>query len=164
MQHCNPWFYHPKPLKNHNNSWALVLIIFFLIVEHFLFKSTNYKSWSLGWTSWKKGHHHSPLGTLYHSKTYTYWKAKTSKYTNSQKFLNGKIFNVFKEFSSAHQACIYLIKNTAKAVTLWNILTIKNNSFLFEYILKCNLFLWSKLNFQHHYSSLQWHMILQKSL
>ncbi len=34
---------------------------------------------------------------------------------------------------------------------------------LFEYILKCNLFLWSKLNFQYHYSSLQCHMILQKS-
>ncbi len=29
--------------------------------------------------------------------------------------------------------------------------------------LKCNLFLWSKLYFQHHYSSLQSHMILQKS-
>ncbi len=35
------------------------------------------------------------------------------------------------------------------------------NSFVFEYMLKCNLFLWSKLNFQHHYSSLQCHMILQ---
>ncbi len=30
-------------------------------------------------------------------------------------------------------------------------------------MLKCNLFLWSKLNFQHHSSSLQCHMILQKS-
>jgi len=29
---------------------------------------------------------------------------------------------------------------------------------------KCNLFLWSKLNLQHHYSSLQYHMILQKLL
>ncbi len=35
--------------------------------------------------------------------------------------------------------------------------------FLFEYILKYNLFLWSKLNFQQHYSSLQCHMIFQKS-
>ncbi len=26
----------------------------------------------------------------------------------SKKFLNSKILNVFKEFSSAHQACIYL--------------------------------------------------------
>ncbi len=36
-------------------------------------------------------------------------------YTTSQIFLNSKIFNVFNEFSSAHQACIYLIQNTAKA-------------------------------------------------
>ncbi len=31
------------------------------------------------------------------------------------------------------------------------------------YIVKCNLFLWSKLNFQHHYPSLQCHIIFQKS-
>jgi len=31
---------------------------------------------------------------------------------------------------------------------------IKNDGFIFEYILKSNLFLWSKLNFQHYYSSL----------
>ncbi len=42
---------------------------------------------------------------------------------------------------------------------MWNIILI----FLFEYIFKGNLFLWSNLNFQHHYSSLQCHMILQKS-
>ncbi len=28
-------------------------------------------------------------------------------------------------------------------------------------MLKCNLFLWLKLNFQHHYSSLQCHMIFR---
>ncbi len=38
-----------------------------------------------------------------------------------------------------------------------------NNCFISEYIVKCNLFLWSKLNFQHHYSSVQCHMILYKS-
>ncbi len=38
--------------------------------------------------------------------------------STSQEFLNSKIFNVFKEVSSAHQACIYLILNTAKAVKL----------------------------------------------
>ncbi len=32
--------------------------------------------------------------------------------------------NKNKEVSSAHQACIYLIQNTAKAVMLWNIFTI----------------------------------------
>ncbi len=41
--------------------------------------------------------------------------------------------------------------------------SILNNCFLFKYIFKCNLFLWSKLNVQHHYSSLQCHVILQKS-
>ncbi len=47
-----------------------------------------------------------------------------------QKFLNSKICSVsFKEVSSAHQACIYLIQNKAKAVIKW-----KNNCFLFEYI------------------------------
>ncbi len=60
-------------------------------------------------------------------------------YTISQKFLNSKIFNVFKEVSSAHQTCIYLIPNAAKAVIFRNIFTIYNNSFLFEYILKCKL-------------------------
>ncbi len=46
-------------------------------------------------------------------------------YTTSQKYLNSKIFLCFfKEFSSAHQACIYLIQNTAKVVILWNIFTI----------------------------------------
>ncbi len=34
---------------------------------------------------------------------------------------------------------------------------------LVECIVKCHLFLWCKLNFQHHFSSLQCHMILQKS-
>ncbi len=36
-------------------------------------------------------------------------------YTTSQMFLNSKILMFFKEFSSAHQACIYLIQYTAKA-------------------------------------------------
>ncbi len=30
----------------------------------------------------------------------------------------------------AHQGCIYSIKNTAKTVKLWNIITILNNCFL----------------------------------
>ncbi len=47
----------------------------------------------------------------------------------------------FKEVSSVHQACIYLIQHTAKTVKFWNIFTIQN-SFLFEYVFKCNLFLW----------------------
>jgi len=35
----------------------------------------------------------------------------------------------------------------------------KQNSDIVRYyhIVNCNLFLWSKLNFQHHYSSLQCH-------
>ncbi len=33
-----------------------------------------------------------------------------------------------------------------------------------KYIVKCHLLLWSKLNFQHHYSSLQSHMIFRNLL
>ncbi len=56
------------------------------------------------------------------------------------------------------------IKNTAKTVILWNIIAISSNCFLFfkcifPGIYSCD----AKLNFQHHYSSLQCHMILQKS-
>jgi len=36
--------------------------------------------------------------------------------------------------------------------------------FLCENMVKCGLFLWSKLSFQHYYSSFQSHTILQKSL
>ncbi len=48
----------------------------------------------------------------------------------------------FKKVSSVHQACIYLIQSTSKTIKFQNIFTISNNSFLLEYILKCNLFLW----------------------
>jgi len=34
-----------------------------------------------------------------------------------------------KEVSNAHQSCINMIKNTVKAVILWNITAIKNNEF-----------------------------------
>ncbi len=44
---------------------------------------------------------------------------------------------------------------------MWNIITISNSCFLCEYLLNCNVFLWSKLHFQHHYSSLQCHMIFR---
>ncbi len=41
-------------------------------------------------------------------------------YATSQKILCSKIFYVFfKELSSAHQACIYLIQSTAKTVTFF---------------------------------------------
>ncbi len=33
----------------------------------------------------------------------------------SQKWLKSNTFNVFKQVSSAHQACIYLTQNTAKS-------------------------------------------------
>ncbi len=44
---------------------------------------------------------------------------------------------------------------------MWNSFVIKNRFFLCEYMLNCNLFLWSNLYFQHHYSSLQCHMIFR---
>ncbi len=53
-----------------------------------------------------------------------------------------------KEVSSAQQGLVFFIKNTAKTVILWNIFfTIYQNCFLFDYILKCNLFLWCKAEF-----------------
>ncbi len=61
-----------------------------------------------------------------------------------------------KQVSSAPQGCIYLMKNPIKTVILWNIITISNNCFLCEYTVKWNLFLWSKMDFQHHYSSVTW--------
>ncbi len=53
----------------------------------------------------------------------------------------------------------YMIRNTIKTIIFWNIIAIPNNCFLSEHIWEYNVFLWSKLN----YSSLQCHMILQKS-
>jgi len=50
-----------------------------------------------------------------------------------------------KEVSSDHQGCIYLIYKKKKSI-LSNIITILNSCFLFEYIVKCYLLLWSKLN------------------
>ena len=46
-------------------------------------------------------------------------------YTLPVKSLETVRFLMFlKEVSSAHQGCIYLIKNTVKTVILWNIITI----------------------------------------
>ncbi len=58
-----------------------------------------------------------------------------------------RFLNVLKKISYAHQSNIYLFKNTVKTIILWNIIEMKNNSFLFEYILNCNLFLWCKDEF-----------------
>ncbi len=46
---------------------------------------------------------------------------------------------------------------------MWNrpIIINQNNCFLCKYMFKSNWLLWSKLNFQHHYSSLQCHMIFR---
>ncbi len=40
------------------------------------------------------------------------WRFNVKIYTAAQTFVISKIFNVFKEVSSAHQGCIYMIKNT----------------------------------------------------
>ncbi len=63
-------------------------------------------------------------------------------------------------FYYAHQGFNSLIKNT---VILWNILLFKITVFFFKYIFNVIYSCDVKLNFQHHYSSLQCHMILQKS-
>ncbi len=57
-------------------------------------------------------------------------KISYAKYTLPVKYFETvRLVMFFKEFSSAHQACIYLIQNTAKAVILWSILLFKINAF-----------------------------------
>ncbi len=58
-----------------------------------------------------------------------------------------RFFMFLKEVSHAHPGCIYLIKNTVKSLQFWIIITIQNSCFLFEHILKCNLFLWCAAEF-----------------
>ncbi len=53
---------------------------------------------------------------------------------------------------------IYLIKNTVKTVKYYNHF---KKLFLCEYVFNCNLFLWCAAVFQHHFSSLQCHMIFR---
>ncbi len=60
-----------------------------------------------------------------------------------------------------HMLHFFLSKIHLNTKKLWNIITIWNNCFLFEYMLNCHLFLWSKLYFPHHYSSLQCRMIFR---
>ncbi len=53
-------------------------------------------------------------------------------YTLALKSLGSVRFLMFfKGVSSAHQCCIYSIKNTEKTVMLWNIIAISNIGFLF---------------------------------
>ncbi len=54
-------------------------------------------------------------------------------------------------FLSAHQGYIHLIENTVYEILI--VLNIKNAIYSSD----------AKLNFQHHYSGLQRHMIFQKS-
>ncbi len=76
-------------------------------------------------------------------------------------------FNFFvEEVSYAHQGCIYWSKYSNEVVLPFKIIIINNNNkllLLLLLLLYFNLFkfLMVKLNFQHHYSSLQCHMILQ---
>ncbi len=84
-------------------------------------------------------------------------------YGDFQKICVGKVCNVFNEVSYAHQGFIYLIKNTVKNSKFVKYYYNLKELFVFEYNFKCNLFLWFKLNFQYQYSSLQCHMIPQKS-
>ncbi len=50
----------------------------------------------------------------------------------------------------------------SKTVMMWNIIKILNNSFLVEYVFIFWFITVIKADFQHHYCSLQCHMILQK--
>ncbi len=80
--------------------------------------------------------------------------AQSIAYATGHKF---RIITFFYGFFKV-QGCVDLVKHT---VILWNIITILNVFFIWIYIVKCNLFLWWKLYFQHHYSSLQCHMIFR---
>ncbi len=63
-----------------------------------------------------------------------------------------------KWFSFAHLGCIYLLNSNCEIFLQFKI------TFLFYFIIKCNLFLWwQSWIFSSHYFSLQCHMILQKS-
>ncbi len=64
---------------------------------------------------------------------------------------------IWKQYLVLIKAAFIWYKNSRNCKILLEF----NNCFLCEYLLKCNLFLWSKLNFQHHYSSLQCHMIFR---
>ncbi len=63
------------------------------------------------------------------------------------------------EATYAHKSYILFIKKYSKNSKIF--LQFKITISLCEYIVKCNLFLWSKLNFQYHSSSLQCHMIFR---
>jgi len=58
--------------------------------------------------------------------------------------------------ASAHQGCIYLIKNTLKTDKFYINIDILNNLNILKIIYS--------LNFQHHYSSLQYHMMIKDHL
>ncbi len=92
------------------------------------------------------------LQYVYHDGIQIYFVYQNAEYTLQSKIC----FNVFGSvFCSAR---LHLFdQNTVKTVKYYNII-IKNSC---EYVLNCNLFLWSKLYFQHHYSSLQRHMIFR---
>ncbi len=76
------------------------------------------------------------------------------------------MFGVVKHYFSsyAHQVSFYLIKNLVKTVQYKNNYYNLNIRFLFEYILNVIYSCDAKLNFQHHYTSLQYHMLLQKTV
>ncbi len=60
-----------------------------------------------------------------------------------QIFKNVFVKNVFK----INILCLSRMHLFGKNSNIWNIITILNNSFLFKYILKCNLFLSCKAAF-----------------
>ncbi len=66
-------------------------------------------------------------------------------------------FNIFERSLFCSPMLHLFDQNTVKTVILWNTIDISNSCFQCEYVLNCNLFLY----FQHHYSSLQCHMIFR---
>ncbi len=71
-----------------------------------------------------------------------------------------KVCHIFDEVSYANQGCIYFIKKKyRRTLILWNKIAIFYVNIFENWFYSC----YAKQNFEHHYSSLQCPIILQKS-
>ncbi len=76
--------------------------------------------------------------------------------------LDDELFDNTQTANFAHQGCISLIKKLKYSNIVKLYYNFKFYCFLFEYILNVFIPVKAKLTFQHHYSSVKRHMILQK--
>ncbi len=88
----------------------------------------------------------------------TFWQMPVIIQLITDKYIIVSKFGKSMIFSSAFQGCIYLIRNMIKTVNMWNIIVIWNSCFLCEFIID---FCDAQMYYQHHYCSLQCHMIFR---